>query len=450
MNLRWRRVYYASAFIAFFIAAPLLVLYAFGYRLNWREREFQQTGAVAITTSPRGATVWLNGLELNKSTPLQITNLAPRQYDLLVTKANFRNWQHKLSVAPSQSANINNLVLFKAETTIDQIWSGPTGLSSLAPDGSGLAVISRSDNFSQLAIVDPNNKRQTTTSLPSGSEYTSIKWSSDGKSMLLSCSTGSVSCFYVYKTADLSSTNLTELAGRPIKQAWWSAEQADLIFALTPDQLVLIDLYSRQVAPVWTGRVGDFLAHKTGGFFTDQTTDQTRLMVYDPTIGSPESLTTLTGSAYRFWPGPSDNFALEDTATHQITLNQFPDARRLIQIPLDHPGQFITWDRFGRSLLFGDGHELYAYNLETDRYQLITRQIEPYQTAVWFPAGSAVIMIDRGRLQAINLVNGEPTEYQYLFNQAGLKLLGLNKSGAIAYLEWVENDQAIIAGVTIQ
>ena len=255
---------------------------------------------------------------------------------------------------------------------------------------------------------------------------------------------------YIYNLASLKLTDLTTSFPPLIQQAWWSDESADIIFASGPNHLYSIDLYNNQIDIIWNGQVTDFLPVNTGGYFIDTLRTPARLMVYDPTVGPPEILTDLTGPAYRLWPGPDNWFGLENTETNQLTINQFPDAQRLIQTPIDYPGQFIKWDRTGQRLLFGDGHELFFYNLKTDSYQLITRQIEPYATARWYPVGATILTVDQDRLQAINLINGDPTERLTLLEKPKLNLLGFSKSGGIAYLEWLEDNQTGIAGVTIR
>lgn len=450
MTLGWRRVYYLSAICVFFIGAPLLVLFALGYRLNWNYGQIQQSGAISITTDPRGAEVRLDNAPLPKNTPLRITNVLPGEYDITITKTGFFSYRQTVTVLSGQSTNIQNLVLFHGQPSIQPIWSGQELLSSLSPDNGLLSVIDRNEDLCHLSVINLNNSRRQTLNLPLGFSAESISWSNDNKNILLAGQMDESDHFYLYNLSDFSLTDLATITPLPIEQAWLSAEQFDIIFAASPDRLFSIDLYRKQIDTIWIGQVSDFLPIKTGGYFIGLLNSKARLMVYDPTIGPPEILMDLSGRSYRFWPGPDHWFGLENNDTHQLTVNQYPDASRLIQTPLDYTGQFIKWDRAGQRVLFGDGHELFSYRLTTDDYQLITRQIEAYASVMWHPVGTAMLMVDHDRLQAFNLVNGEITDRQALFEKPNLQLLGLNKSGAVAYLKWSDDDQAVIAAVSIR
>ena len=64
----------------FLIGAPGIVLYTAGYRINGNTWKVQQTGVIALSTLPRGASVLLDGIPLSSTTPYVAQRLSPNNY----------------------------------------------------------------------------------------------------------------------------------------------------------------------------------------------------------------------------------------------------------------------------------------------------------------------------------------------------------------------------------
>jgi len=112
MTLKTRRII-AFAFIGVFcLAAPLLMLYSFGYRMNFQTFKFQKTGSVLVVSQPRGATIYLNGQKLFSATPAHINQLLPGEYSLRLEKQGYEPWSRTILVQSGQSTFAEELVLF--------------------------------------------------------------------------------------------------------------------------------------------------------------------------------------------------------------------------------------------------------------------------------------------------------------------------------------------------
>ncbi|MDD3778292.1 MAG: PEGA domain-containing protein [Patescibacteria group bacterium] len=120
--------------IIFIIASTATCLYASGYKFNlsWPlefNRLLQKTGNLNISTSPKGAAIFLNdkkqvvpGFKLIKkdylSTPAKIRNLMPGDYYLRIEKENYWPLEKKINIASGLTTFAEDLNLFRSDLPI--------------------------------------------------------------------------------------------------------------------------------------------------------------------------------------------------------------------------------------------------------------------------------------------------------------------------------------------
>jgi hypothetical protein len=83
MSRRFRRFLFYLFVTIFLLIAPVIVLYAYGYKYDFERKKFIETGAFRIKTQPKRAKIYLNDKLLAKSTPVLIRGLLPPQTVLL-------------------------------------------------------------------------------------------------------------------------------------------------------------------------------------------------------------------------------------------------------------------------------------------------------------------------------------------------------------------------------
>jgi len=89
MNITIRRLIAAVFIISFAISAPLLLLYASGYRYSLKKTKLEKTGALIIKSEPTGAKIFLNEEEMPDKTPARISNILPDDYLITVSKQGY-------------------------------------------------------------------------------------------------------------------------------------------------------------------------------------------------------------------------------------------------------------------------------------------------------------------------------------------------------------------------
>ena len=136
-SLRLRRTAYYLYLLLFLFATPLVVLYTYGYRFDARTISFVKTGAISVSTDPRGARVLLNKDSKLIRTPSVIKNVIPGTYTLSLTKDGYRDWQREVTVRSRETTVVEKIVLFlEAEPTISFLEDGAMAVNASRDDDS--------------------------------------------------------------------------------------------------------------------------------------------------------------------------------------------------------------------------------------------------------------------------------------------------------------------------
>lgn len=116
MHINIRRGIALLFILAFFIFAPILLLYTSGYRYSFKKAQVEKTGALVIETEPKGATVFLNNKEIKGKTPLRLNNVLPDNYEITIKKDAYYEWSKKLLVKSQETTFAEDVVLFPKST----------------------------------------------------------------------------------------------------------------------------------------------------------------------------------------------------------------------------------------------------------------------------------------------------------------------------------------------
>lgn len=82
------------------------MLYTAGYRLNFTTFRIQQTGVIALASTPRGATIMLNGINVDTRTPNVIQRLSPGNYTVSLSRDGYRTWEQRVEVSSGSTTYI--------------------------------------------------------------------------------------------------------------------------------------------------------------------------------------------------------------------------------------------------------------------------------------------------------------------------------------------------------
>lgn len=156
MKLLYRRALFVGFTLLFFITAPLLLFYASGYRYHFEKGRVEQVGQLYITSTPKGADVFLDGKpyinELDKflskkieRTPTRLQDLLPGEYTLDVKKDGYWDWSRDVTITPQKTTFASDLFLLKK--TNPELFFGKDGVVDFLPDGNQAAYYITEKDF---------------------------------------------------------------------------------------------------------------------------------------------------------------------------------------------------------------------------------------------------------------------------------------------------------------
>lgn len=106
MRLKNRFLIVGLGILIFLIITPLLVLFARGFKIDFKERRLIKTGTLVVTTEPEKADIFLND-KFHDDTPSSIRFLLPGDYTVRLEKKGYQSWTKRLSIK-SQFATWTN------------------------------------------------------------------------------------------------------------------------------------------------------------------------------------------------------------------------------------------------------------------------------------------------------------------------------------------------------
>lgn len=142
MTTAAKRALFVLATLAFLVLGPAVVLYAWGYRYNFREQRVDVTGILYVKAYPRRANVLLDGQLRYETTPAQLTGLQPGSYRVTVEREGSWPWTKVLPVTAQRVTFAEDVVLFRREPVQLAIASGTVADLSSSPNGEMVASVS--------------------------------------------------------------------------------------------------------------------------------------------------------------------------------------------------------------------------------------------------------------------------------------------------------------------
>ena len=107
-----RSVLYYASVLVFFMSLPYILSYALGFKFNPRTLKFTKTGIIAIETQPAGASVYLNGVLLDKKTPVTVQELLPGKYNVRIELERHYPWSSDTTVEGRRVSRLDKIILF--------------------------------------------------------------------------------------------------------------------------------------------------------------------------------------------------------------------------------------------------------------------------------------------------------------------------------------------------
>ena len=105
-------IFWVILIVSFIFSAFLIILKAQGWQLNYKTWKIVHTGMIILNGDPSNAQVTLNGRIISQHLPTQIRNLSPGNYQVVISRPDYWDWQRTINVSQSKAETLNNIILF--------------------------------------------------------------------------------------------------------------------------------------------------------------------------------------------------------------------------------------------------------------------------------------------------------------------------------------------------
>ncbi len=149
--MRTRILLFLTGLILVPVSTYFVILFARGYRPDFRRRELSPTGILATTSLPDSAQILINGL-LTTATNSNL-NLSPGTYKIDIKKEGFQPWSKSLSIE-KEIVTRAAATLFPSVPSLKAITTTTAAAPTLSPDGTKVAYLRPTKTLSQLYTLD--------------------------------------------------------------------------------------------------------------------------------------------------------------------------------------------------------------------------------------------------------------------------------------------------------
>ncbi|MAF81235.1 hypothetical protein CL628_04455 [bacterium] len=365
-----------GSFAVFIAAAPLIILYAMGYRLGYGDSGSAPVGVVLLESVPTRAQTFAAGEYIGR-TPESVPNITAGTMHVRVALEDYVSWEKTIAVAPGRATEVRDIRLFPTDPVRTTLASD-VATFSVAPNRR-LLVVATDNN--QLAVLDTEGTA-VTRSVVVPEIPTALLWSPDSVAVLV---TSSRSLPRMLSATTGRLTTLTTLRGAH-DYAWDPRVSSRLLYVGADDGLHALNVATGATSEL-TADITEFATSSRHIFAISRTNTVRVHDLQGKLLSSTPSFDTPIAGIY-VTPGGEVAARSVDGALYVVS----PDGTaNLIAPELAAAG----WSPNGRMLFVqSDTNSLHVYNVRDERWplsreelHLVQRLSRPITSVQWFAGG---------------------------------------------------------------
>jgi len=192
MTKRVRTLLFIFLVIVFLFVGPGIIFYSQGYRFDFSQMKYLETGGIYVKTNPGEATVSIDGNYTNRisgfSRDLLVQNLLPKSHTVKIEKEGYYSWEKTLEVKEKIVSEAKYVILFPKDNPFALIESDVKNFYPL-PDGNNFILLTVSNElFSYNA--DKNELKKLFNNKQTPYNISDIVFSSSGKKAYIKTENG--------------------------------------------------------------------------------------------------------------------------------------------------------------------------------------------------------------------------------------------------------------------
>ncbi len=257
-----RKFFFYFFFLIFIIFCPLIVLYALGYLFKpGHEQGIVKTGLIYTATVPPGASVTLDGKQLEKETPNLLLDLMPGDYQLELSLEGYRPWSQKLPVEAGKATVLDKILLVPEDYKTEVLAAG--SFRELIPINKGNQILlTQSDRLSEVRVLDIRSDADvpllTQASALYGRKFMRFFTSPASAYVIFEVDNGTSKPQYLrFKAGEEGGEvlDITPLFLKKPEKIFWNSSSDNTLYVFTQGTVDRLDLREGSTAPGFLGNV---------------------------------------------------------------------------------------------------------------------------------------------------------------------------------------------------
>ena len=429
--------------LAFVIIAPVVVLYAMGYRSPfWVES--QLVGVLQIEAIPPSVQISVDE-KARGASPRFISNLKPGNIVVSLTKEGYQPWSKNLLVEPGKAIELRGVRLFPQTPDMRTFAQGIQTMS-LSPNRLLVAAV----NGTNVLQVISQETEETVHTIQLQNSPTSLLWSSDSAYILVGYVDGR------YDLVDIAQkesplVRLPALTG--VTQPSWDSRVSGRLLVVRPNNDLVAVSVTNGSERILANDVQSF-AVSARQLYVVTTTNEIHThrlqggFVSNLVSGTPENI-------QRLYVTPGDDIAVLFEDSSVALLSHMGELKEVFATSLS-----LAWSPDGSMLLAQPNHnELYVYNVDNERLyhipleqqHLVVRLSRSITHPQWYAGGQHVIyQVDDEIIITEIDTRDRPVSYTVDTTNRGDAQVAVGEDGNILYyLKQTEQTSELVAATML-
>lgn len=257
MLLMLRKTLFYILLVLYLVITPYMILYGLGYVVKPHEREIRKTGLVAVTSDPKGASIYVEGRKFSEKTPSVVRGLLPGTYQVKVAKRGFEPWDKEIHVLAEKAVRLDPVILMPRAASREVLTQG--GYRELFPYAGEFKIygLGSGQKLSDLAKIELLFNRETALAkekeTPKILEFQITEWKTkkDSASVLLKGVQGGEPKIYLYDlNREKIRQDLTGIYPENGAAIDWDSKKPRVFYYLKDHQLYGLDFSASKVSAV--------------------------------------------------------------------------------------------------------------------------------------------------------------------------------------------------------
>lgn len=448
MNLLYRRILYITFIIAFLILAPLLLMYANGYRYDFKEGAVAKTGVLILESKPQKVNVYINGELKYTKTPINGESLIPGLYEIKITKNGYYPWIKKLKFESNLATFAQDVILFKKSKGV-KIINGNFNDFAISKDNEKIITLWQDETTAEIweyKLKKQKNKLLLRNSL-NNSEIKLGEWSKNNKNLIFNNygKTKQENNYFIigFKEAfwpnkdEINTIKLNELISDPIINIKWDNSEDNIVYVNTEDSLYRINLMDKITKKISADRISDFIVYDKILYFNKNLSclieiDKNQINAQDSIkddciyylkdeknyqlISSPQGLVTL----------------LSESSKNSLVID-LNNKNKIFQAKTET----IKWDSASNKMLYYNDIEIGTFSPSHQspyKNEIIGRYSQKIKRVLWYPSHHHLIVLFDDNLKIIELDTRDKRNIISLNSFTDLKNIHVDEGGENVYV----------------